>query len=124
MSAFSQACPLCSQRYALLRNAQAFCRFERNPATLGHMLVVPLRHVDDFSSLTDAERTATFALVESAKALLHGRYQPDGYTVAIEYGEARSSSGHAHLHVIPRYRNEAPAPRDEVRVRPLAHRDY
>jgi len=64
MHAPFQTCTFCSQENIVLRNTQAFCRFEREPATRGHLLVIPFRHATDFTSLTADERAGVLIIID------------------------------------------------------------
>jgi diadenosine tetraphosphate (Ap4A) HIT family hydrolase len=99
-----------------LRNESAYGRFDLNPVTPGHLLLIPLRHVADFFALTAAERAALFALLDPAKALLDERYKPAGYNLGVNVGAAAGQTiEHVHLHVIPRYHGDVANPRGGVR---------
>jgi diadenosine tetraphosphate (Ap4A) HIT family hydrolase len=50
---------------------------------------------------------ATFALLKLVKEWMDERYHPDGYNVGWNCGEAGGQIAmHAHMHVIPRFRQE------------------
>ena len=109
-------CPFCSTDGALLINSLAYVRPDKFPVAPGHLLVIPLRHDPDFLAIRIEELAAVWALVGEAKALLDERYHPDGYNLGVNVGEAAGQTvGHAHLHLIPRYRGDAQNPRGGVR---------
>lgn len=87
-----------------------------SPLTPGHMLVIPRRHEVNFLALSNAERTAIWELVDMVRAEIDASRHPDGYNLGVNVGEAAGQTvGHAHLHVIPRYRGDVPEPRGGVR---------
>lgn len=56
------------------------------------------------------------AQLDRAKARLDIAHAPDGYNVGLKDGPAACQSvPHAHMHLIPRYRGDAPDPRGGVR---------
>ena len=47
---------------------------------------------------------------------IEARGRPDGYNIGVNVGEAAGRTvGHAHLHVIPRYRGDVEDPRGGIR---------
>ena len=84
--------------------------------TEGHLLIIPNRHVADYFSATEEERTALWAMVDEAKKLLDGRFKPDGYNVGINIGTtAGQTVMHCHIHLIPRRAGDSVNPRGGVR---------
>jgi diadenosine tetraphosphate (Ap4A) HIT family hydrolase len=107
-------CPLC--RFELDPDQQvifrtphvAFLQNEREQGALrGSGIVIPLRHVETVFDLSEEEILATFALLGEVKAWMDQRYSPDGYNVGWNCGAAAGQAvTHAHMHVMPRFRQE------------------
>lgn len=77
------------------------------PYNPGHLLVYPLRHVEDVRELIDAEERGLETLQRRFLDLLDRAYSPHGYTIGYNMGApAGASISHLHLHMIPRYRGE------------------
>lgn len=78
-----------------------------NPATRGHCLVVPRRHVDDIWD-SDGDLFADVARAAHAvSGLLRERLEPAGITLF----QANRRAGwqdvfHLHIHVVPRYEDD------------------
>ena len=86
------------------------------PLTPGHTLIVPRRHEPDFLALSAAELSAIWGLVPPVCRDIEARARPDGYNIGVNVGEAAGQTvGHAHLHVIPRYRGDVEDPRGGIR---------
>ncbi|HLB00301.1 MAG TPA: HIT domain-containing protein [Bacteroidota bacterium] len=94
----------------LFRNEHALSILDIRPIHYGHVLVLPIRHVEtfidvpeeEFAGLAAALRTVTRAVVEA----LH----PPGFNVFSNNGHAAGQSVfHFHFHVTPRY------PDDKIR---------
>lgn len=86
------------------------------PVSPGHTLIIPRRHVGSFFQLTAPERESMFELLTQAKVELDETLQPDGFNIGINDGAAAGQTvPHLHLHLIPRYRGDAPDPRGGVR---------
>ena len=63
-------CPFCElgERAIIANNALAVLIHDRFPATAGHLLVVPRRHVADFFELRRPEQNAISDLLEHARS--------------------------------------------------------
>jgi len=112
------SCPFCSpvDGEKILASELCFARWDKYPVTEGHLLVIPNRHVADYFSATEEERTALWAMVDEAKKLLDGRFKPDGYNVGINIGTTAGQTViHCHIHLIPRRAGDSVNPRGGVR---------
>lgn len=111
-------CPFCAppaERILILADEALVIR-DAFPVSPGHTLVIPRRHIGSFFELSDAERTCMVELLAQAKAELDLSFQPDGFNIGINDGAAAGQTvPHLHLHLIPRYRGDAPDPRGGVR---------
>jgi len=111
-------CPFCNPLpdEIVLQNTLCYARYDRYPASPGHLLLIPFRHVAGLFDATDAELTALLALAREAKTLLDERLHPDGYNVGANVGTAAGQTVmHLHVHVIPRYAGDVADPRGGVR---------
>src|SRR5262245_33044318 len=73
----------------------------------GSGVIIPVRHAETVFDLTPEEIAATFALLKDVKAWRDERYHPAGYNVGWNCGEVGGQIDmHAHMHVIPRFRQE------------------
>ena len=117
MSAAPQACIFCHpDREIVAENALAFALFDKFPVSPGHALVVPRRHVSSLWELEPEEYAQCFALVRALQPVLEARFRPDGWNVGANVGAAAGQSvWHAHVHVIPRFAGDDPAPLGGVR---------
>ncbi|MBN9327014.1 MAG: HIT family protein [Cellulomonas sp. 73-145] len=90
-------------------NVVAF--FPTEPAVLGHVLVVPRRHVPDIWGLKPDEAAqlsrATVLLADAIREAIH----PEGLNVIQSNGEvATQTVKHVHVHLVPRWGNDAMGP--------------
>ena len=88
-------CQFCQKRDYLLENEFAYAKFDTDPTTKGHMLIVPKRHVSDYNYLTDAEKEAMHNLVA-------GIYNPEDYNLSMSIAED-SKGEHLYFNLIPKY---------------------
>jgi histidine triad (HIT) family protein len=75
-----------------------------NPATRGHVLVIPRVHTRDLLSIDPQELAAVTAAAQRLAARMRERLHADGVNVINSCGGAAwQTVFHFHLHVIPRY---------------------
>lgn len=105
-------CPFCDpcsdhEQRVVLSNEYCYFLQKPQPILIGSGLIVPKSHRETVFDLTQKEWEATYSLLQDVKELLDKMYQPDGYNVGWNCGRvAGQEVFHAHLHVIPRFRDE------------------
>lgn len=94
-----------------------------NPATRGHLLVVPRRHAVDLLEVSDDDLAATLLTAKRLAARTIERLGADGVNLLNSCrSEAWQTVFHFHVHVIPRYANDplrlpwTPAPGDREEI--------
>lgn len=111
-------CVFCNldKNQILFENELALAFFDNFPVSKGHTLIIPKRHSKNYFELTKEEISAIFELSQKVKEYLDKLYHPDGYNVGFNVNEAGGQSVmHTHMHVIPRYKGDAPNPRGGIR---------
>ncbi|GAB4332113.1 MAG: HIT domain-containing protein [Candidatus Abyssubacteria bacterium] len=79
-----------------------------HPYNAGHIMLVPIRHVTDVRQLRKTEAMDLQSLQNLCLDVLDAAYEPVAYNVGFNIGrQAGASIEHLHLHVVPRYPNEA-----------------
>ena len=76
-----------------------------NPDDVGHMLIVPKKHVTDFLELDDDTLVHINHIVKDLKKLIYDKLNPDGIRLVNNYG-CYQLVKHYHLHVIPCYEKD------------------
>lgn len=77
------------------------------PYNPGHVMIFPVRHVEDPRELDEKENGTLIRLQNLVLDVLAEEYRPAGFNVGYNIGPAAGASiAHLHLHVVPRYRNE------------------
>jgi len=105
-----------AQNEIMLQNEAFFARYDNYPAKPGHIEIVPKRHVESFFELSSEEVTKAYALICQARDELNEQYDPDGYTIGINEGDASGRSvKHLHIHLIPRHNGDVKDPRGGIR---------
>lgn len=106
----------------LVENEFSAAFFDFAPVTQGHTLVIPKRHVEQIWELRPEERQSLWKLIEQVKQYLDQHYQPGGYNLGVNAGAvAGQSVMHCHIHVIPRYANNATVVPGVENLIPPAH---
>lgn len=112
-------CPLCealSGDGLIVGTAEAVALYDKYPLNPGHCLILPRRHTPLFWDLTAEETTALLGVLAQARSLIDERYNPDGYNIGVNIGDAAGQTiAHVHVHLIPRYRGDDDDPRGGVR---------
>ncbi|WXT99822.1 MAG: hypothetical protein Ctma_0526 [Catillopecten margaritatus gill symbiont] len=86
------------------------------PASPGHTLIVPKRHFATYFEATEEELLAIGKAVQNAKKILDEEFNPDGYNMGVNNGQAAGQSVmHLHVHLIPRYTGDVEDPKGGVR---------
>ena len=85
-----------------------FAQNERVQGALKHSgVIVPVQHRETVFDLTEAEIAATFRPLVVVKKWMDANFAPDGYNIGWNCGEIGGQELlHAHMHVIPRFRQE------------------
>lgn len=78
-----------------------------NPDDNGHMLIVPKKHMADFTELDDETALHINKIVKELKDKVYDRLNPDGIRLINNYGVYQLVK-HYHLHLIPCYEPKQP----------------
>lgn len=88
------------------QNVTAFFPFK--PATRGHTLVVPNRHVTDLTDLSELESRQLGASFRRTARGVRAAVSPDGMNIIQSTGAAATQTvPHVHFHVLPRWNNDS-----------------
>ena len=84
---------------------RSYVILNRFPYTSGHLMVVPNQHESSLVSLDPATRSEVFELTNRCLEVLQTVYQPEGFNLGMNIGEAAGAGiiEHVHLHVVPRW---------------------
>jgi len=91
--------------YKLYEDDKIIIFMDINPNTNGHMLVIPKKHIIDF---TEMDNETIQSINDGAKImhkLIMDKLNPDGIRLVVNYGELQEVK-HYHLHLIPYYKNK------------------
>ena len=100
----------------IIENENAFAVYDSFPVSKGHALVVPKEEVKSIFDLSDEKYLDCFELLKNLKILIEEKFQCQGFNIGINNGiTAGQTVYHAHIHVIPRYKNDMENPRGGIR---------
>ncbi|MCX6151955.1 MAG: bifunctional class I SAM-dependent methyltransferase/HIT family protein [Ignavibacteriales bacterium] len=112
-------------RELITESATAFAIYDKYPVSIGHALIVPKRLISNFFDLSNHEQTACLIVLNRVKAIIVNKYNPDGFNVGINIGEYGGQTIlQAHIHLIPRYKNDILNPRGGIRAIIPNKKDY
>ena len=87
-----------------------------NPLSAGHTLVVPREHKGSLFDLSAQAQAAIWQLVGEVRHELNLTLTATGFNIGLNDGVAAGQTVlHAHVHVIPRYKDDVPDPRGGIR---------
>jgi histidine triad (HIT) family protein len=78
-----------------------------NPATRGHVVVIPREHAENLVAVSEQDMAATMNAARRMVARLQETIAPAGFNILSNMGRAAwQSIFHFHVHVIPRYADD------------------
>lgn len=104
------------EKELITETTDVFAIYDKYPVNPGHALIIPKRVVANYYDLTEKEQQACWNVANQVKSILQHQYNPDGYNIGVNVGEAAGQTiSHVHIHVIPRYQHDMEDPRGGVR---------
>lgn len=108
-------CPFCEiiarndlDVHEIFRDANVIAIFPTEPAVLGHILLIPRRHVPDVWHLTPEEATQLSRIILYLASAIRVALSPEGLNIIQSNGEvATQSVFHLHVHLVPRWAGDA-----------------
>ena len=111
-TAAGAGCPFCriptlSDEEGLIvrRRETAYAVLNLYPYNPGHLMVVPYRHLADYTDLTDEETAEVALLTKQALRTVRQVSGADGFNIGLNQGAVAGAgiAGHLHQHVVPRW---------------------
>jgi ATP adenylyltransferase len=105
-------CPFCrlptlSDQEALIvaRGRTVYAVLNLYPYNSGHLMVVPFRHVPDYTDITAAELSELGEFTQIAMQTLRVVSAPHGFNIGMNQGTPAGAgiAAHLHQHVVPRW---------------------
>ena len=107
-----EECPFCRAPGLSDEDGLVFARGELVYAVLnlypynsGHLMVVPYRHVADYTELSGQECAELAAFTQQAMAAVRRASNPQGFNIGMNQGVVAGAgiASHLHQHVVPRW---------------------
>src|SRR5512145_2422759 len=97
-----------AQNLIAYRGELSYVILNRYPYTSGHLMVNPFVHVSSLEELDPETRAEMMELTSRCITVLKNVYQPQGFNVGVNMGEAAGAGvlGHVHIHIVPRWRGD------------------
>ena len=105
-------CPFCripsmtdQDGLIVARGDRVFAVLNLYPYNAGHVLVVPYRHVADYTDLDEAETGELASMTKSVLLAVRATSGAQGFNVGLNLGSAAGAgiAPHLHQHVVPRW---------------------
>jgi ATP adenylyltransferase len=109
-------CPFCrivdlpdEAALILARGALVYAVLNLYPYNPGHLMVVPYRHIADYTDLTPAETVELAQFTQRAMAVIRQVSMPHGFNIGMNQGVVAGAgiAAHLHQHVVPRWGGDA-----------------
>jgi ATP adenylyltransferase len=112
----SDGCPFCrlvtlpdAETLIVGRGALVYAVLNLYPYNPGHLMVVPYRHVADYTDLTPEETVELAEFTQRAMTVIRGVSAPHGFNIGMNQGNVAGAgiAQHLHQHVVPRWGGDA-----------------
>ena len=102
----NRSCDFCNikKKHIVFEDKLTFLKFDINPVTLGHMLIIPRRHFKSFFDIKKTELVSILSVLNYSKKIIKRKYpEVKSFNLAINYGIAAGQKiNHCHFHLVPR----------------------
>ncbi len=110
----SDGCPFCrvldseqadEDTLVVARGELVFAILNLYPYNPGHLMVLPYRHVADYTELTPGETVAAAEFTQRAMRVIRSVSAPHGFNIGLNQGPVAGAgiAAHLHQHVVPRW---------------------
>jgi ATP adenylyltransferase len=112
----AEGCPFCrlverddADALILARGETVYAVLNLYPYNPGHLMVVPYRHVADYTDLTPAETVELARFTQRAMTVVRSVSGAHGFNIGMNQGVIAGAgiAAHLHQHVVPRWGGDA-----------------
>jgi histidine triad (HIT) family protein len=94
-----------------------------DPKADGHTLVIPKKHVTDFTEMSDEDVLMVNGIAKKVGLKIVDRLKARGITFAVNYGDSQAVK-HYHLHLLPNYTIEEMSGRSVEEIYDIIKGDF
>lgn len=93
----------------LYRTEKSYIVMNKFPYTVGHLLIVPNRHIGVLERLTDRESQEIMSLTQLSIKIMKQQLKPNAFNIGMNLGRPAGAGipRHLHMHVIPRWMGDS-----------------
>ncbi|GLY68913.1 HIT family protein [Amycolatopsis taiwanensis] len=111
-----EGCPFCrlialedADALIIARGELVYAVLNLYPYNPGHLMVLPYRHVADYTELTGEETRELAEFTQHAMTVVRSVSGPHGFNIGMNQGLVAGAGivGHLHQHVVPRWGGDA-----------------
>jgi ATP adenylyltransferase len=97
-----------AENHILYRGDKNFIILNRYPYNVGHLMVVPYRHMANLEELTREESLEHIEMIAKGVTTLRTALAPGGFNIGINIGRVAGAGieDHLHTHVVPRWEGD------------------
>ncbi len=97
-----------SQNFILTRTVHAYAMLNIYPYNIGHTMIIPFRHTNNYLSITKDENQDIQLLTNKMIKILERIYKPSGFNIGINIGRIAGAGipDHLHWHIVPRWEGD------------------
>jgi ATP adenylyltransferase len=101
-----------AQSLVIHRGSHAFVVLNLYPYTIGHLMVVPYRHLSRLADLTSDELDEATSFLQKAERVVEAQLRVTHHHVGINLGRCAGAGvdGHIHIHLVPMRAGSSPHP--------------
>lgn len=96
-------CNLCdalNEEWRLIKKTNnCFCTVAKYPLKEGHIIIIPIRHIENYSDLSEEEAREMFKFVDEMSDVIKSRFGEEAI-IHINKGK-HGSEKHIHIHIVP-----------------------
>ncbi|MBM4332121.1 MAG: HIT domain-containing protein [Deltaproteobacteria bacterium] len=96
------------KRLIVYRTPLSLVMLNRYPYSYAHLMIAPVRHVQDVSKLKPEEMKDIFHNIGQSINVLKEAFRPKGFNVGMNLGQVGGAGilHHLHFHIIPRWKGD------------------
>lgn len=94
-----------AESLVLACDSRAMVVMNKYPYNTGHLLVLPVEHVGEFTEVPDDVTSALMKWMKTATAILRDEMKCQGFNLGMNLGAVAGAGipGHLHWHIVPRW---------------------